>query len=277
MLKGQPINFVAEGSRLTFIKQTRKGSGNYNSGTQVLRAKGLYLCSCGKEVELIIAAVKNGSTKSCGCLHRENTSKSNKKHGLGRSPLYPVYKSIIQRCTNPNNPAYPLYGGAGVIMCELWRNSFKEFHDWCLSNGWERGMQVDKDAIPKKIGIPALLYSPETCSILTSKENANHKRNNRPITFNGETKNLCQWADELKISHCVIQNRLRKGWPMKDVLSPLKNIHTSNRVDDEIREKAKQLHMIGCSNIKIGIELGIDRSTVSRIINKKGYYSCHYL
>lgn len=35
----------------------------------------LYQCSCGKQVVLREYAVKNGNTKSCGCLRKENAKK----------------------------------------------------------------------------------------------------------------------------------------------------------------------------------------------------------
>ena len=37
----------------------------------------LCLCTCGKEVEVRTSNLKSGTTKSCGCLHSENTRKSN--------------------------------------------------------------------------------------------------------------------------------------------------------------------------------------------------------
>jgi hypothetical protein len=31
------------------------------------------------------------------------------------------------RCTNPNAEKYPKYGGAGVLICDRWLNSFENF------------------------------------------------------------------------------------------------------------------------------------------------------
>lgn len=41
--------------------------------------KYLCRCSCGKTTKVRAAALKNGGTKSCGCLQRENASKSAKE------------------------------------------------------------------------------------------------------------------------------------------------------------------------------------------------------
>jgi hypothetical protein len=54
------------------------------------------------------------------------------RHGYGspnpakRAPEYKVWSGLNQRCTNPNNPRYKYYGGAGVMVCERWR-SFENF------------------------------------------------------------------------------------------------------------------------------------------------------
>jgi hypothetical protein len=34
---------------------------------------------------------------------------------------------MIQRCTNPDHPAYHLYGGRGISICERWLSSFTDF------------------------------------------------------------------------------------------------------------------------------------------------------
>jgi lambda repressor-like predicted transcriptional regulator len=40
-----------------------------------------------------------------------------------------------------------------------------------------------------------------------------------PLTFNGQTKGLTQWANELGISQTALSNRLSRGWPLERALS----------------------------------------------------------
>lgn len=42
-------------------------------------------------------------------------------HGKSKTPTYYSWDSMIQRCTNPNSPAWPYYGGRGITVCERWR------------------------------------------------------------------------------------------------------------------------------------------------------------
>lgn len=47
-------------------------------------------------------------------------------HGMRHSPTYDSWTSMLQRCTNPNNPSWAHYGGRGITVCERWL-SFENF------------------------------------------------------------------------------------------------------------------------------------------------------
>src|SRR2546427_1038477 len=83
---------------------------------------------------------------------RESRSKEMTKHGhcgqrvSGRqqppSPTYRSWYSLTARCTNPNTPDYPRYGGRGITVCERWREDFRNF----LADMGERpaGTSIDR-------------------------------------------------------------------------------------------------------------------------------------
>jgi hypothetical protein len=91
-------------------------------------------CDCGEIREIYASSLRNGRTKSCGCLQRESTQTESHraaatKHGhcVGsgvRSPEMRSYHNAHQRCTNPNNKNYRDYGGRGI---EFRFQSFTEF------------------------------------------------------------------------------------------------------------------------------------------------------
>ena len=66
---------------------------------------------------------------------------SNKRLGLSKHPLYRAWAGMVNRCTNPNNSHYHLYGGRGIKVCDRWR-TFKNF----LDDMGERpeGMSLDR-------------------------------------------------------------------------------------------------------------------------------------
>ena len=210
-----PIDFVPVGSFLSFLEITKAGTHNTS-------AKALYRCEkCGTIKEIAVSNVKRGSTKSCGCYSSDYTSRT--KHGLCKHPLYNIWHHIKMRCHNPKDGFYKHYGAKGVKMCDEWMNNPEKFIKWALNSGWTNELYIDKDIIPFKLGIPALLYSPEMCSIVTREENDQYRRHNVFLEFNGERLTIAQWSRKTGIKHNYISNRISKGWSVADALTvPIK-------------------------------------------------------
>lgn len=212
----KPIDFVPVNSLLMFQYQTTQGE--YKDKKIVQYTKAIYLCKCGKTKELVVNLVKRGFVKSCGCFGSKKSSELMTTHGLSKHPLFFVWVDMNTRCNNPNCTAYKWYGGRGVYICEEWQD-FKCFYDWAINNGWKKGLRLDKDSIPKRLGIPALCYGPDTCCFLTHKENCNSRKSNHPITFNGVTKNMTQWEKDLGYPKDLIYSRLKRKWSIEKTLT----------------------------------------------------------
>lgn len=103
-------------------------------------------------------------------------------------------------------------------MCDEWRNSFKSFYDWCILNGWSSGLQIDKDAKSDKLGIIPI-YSPDTCTIMSGKENSRKKRTSILLTLNGETNNITDWATFLGVKRGTLYDRVALGWTDEKILT----------------------------------------------------------
>lgn len=154
-------------------------------------------------------------------------------HGFSAHPLYRVWENIYSRCYNPRNKKYPIYGGRGVKVCEEWLKDRSTFIKWAIANGWQKGLQVDKDIIAQKMGIPALLYSPEFCSIVTPGQNSEIKSNCRIIEVNGVSKTITQWGKLLGRDERIILRRIKRGWsieraatePLISILTPVIRIN----------------------------------------------------
>ena len=92
-------------------------------------------CDCGGSKIARGNHLREGSTKSCGCLERENRLVINKTHGGACDRLYGVWLGIRKRCFNPNEPAFHNYGGRGITVCSEWSN-YKTFSDWAMNSGY---------------------------------------------------------------------------------------------------------------------------------------------
>lgn len=90
--------------------------------------------------------------------------------------LYRVWDGIIQRCCNPNAKNYHNYGGRGISVCNEWRNDFSVFEEYCVSNGWRDGLQIDRVDNDGN-------YCPGNIRFVTQTENLRNKRTNHTITI----------------------------------------------------------------------------------------------
>lgn len=141
---------------------------------------------------------------------RENTWK--KKHGLTDTRLYNVWLNMKQRCYNPKNPKYVLYGGKGIVIDDRWKNDFVGFMEWALSHGYRVGLTIDRVDSAKN-------YCPENCrwvDVMTQNHNTNRNIN---ITFGGKMMCLSEWARALKINRNTLRARLDKGWSVEKALT----------------------------------------------------------
>lgn len=118
-----------------------------------------FRCNCGRLFVGKINAVKVGHKSSCGCKRDGRPT-----HGLSRHPLYRKWSGMITRTTNSNEECYHRYGGRGIKVCDEWRNDFKNFYDWAISNGYKDGLTIDRIDVNGN-------YEPSNCQWLTMREN----------------------------------------------------------------------------------------------------------
>lgn len=161
------------------------------------------ICSCGSECVTQQSCLRNGSTKSCGCLHDELCKNRATKHGKHGTRLYKTWRNMVTRCYNANNQRYKDYGGRGITICEEWKHDFQAFYDWSIANGYSDNLTIER--IDNNGN-----YEPSNCTWITKKEQNNNKRSNHLITYNGKTQNMRLWADELGIKYQVLNCRINK-------------------------------------------------------------------
>lgn len=139
-----------------------------------------------------------------------------RRHGLGRKHklLYSKWQGMKNRCYRKNSKGdymYKEYGGRGIFVCKSWKHDFKEFCDWCLNNGWEPGLEIDR--IDNDRG-----YAPWNCRFVTREQNCNNTRTNHKLTIFGETKTIAEWLRDNRCKAKSFRNRIHKGWDAKKAL-----------------------------------------------------------
>lgn len=174
-----------------------------------------WICQCSCENKTIVEVSRTnlikGKTKSCGCLKHRG-------HHLCDTRLYSIWIDMKQRCSNPNSKAYKNYGGRGIKVCNEWRDNFINFYNWATSNGYNDKLEIDRINNDDD-------YSPNNCKWITHQEQQLNKRNNKMITYNGITKPLKSWTDELGIDYHKTLCRLWIGWSIEDAFNSTSEEH----------------------------------------------------
>lgn len=186
-------------------------------------------CECGSERIVHQTSLRAGTTKSCGCLHtedliRRNTIHGHKKNGI-ISPEYTLWLNIKQRCFNPKNKDYAIYGGRGIVLCDAWRDDFTAF----LAGVGPKPIcdkRMSLDRINSDLG-----YEPGNVRWVDDITQARNKHNNHLLTFCNRTQTLTEWSIESGVKFDTIRQRIiAYNWSIKDsLLKPVGKLLTSGQ------------------------------------------------
>lgn len=168
-------------------------------------------CDCGNIVAVRGYSLRSGNTQSCGCLQKDKNIELRTIHGMAKTRIYNIWQSMKERCSNPLNHCYKNYGGRGIKVCSEWQK-FEPFYEWATNNNYSDKLTIDRIDVNGD-------YEPSNCRWITIKEQQSNTRRNHYITFNGETKTLKQWAEQLGICHTTLLERLERWHSIKDALT----------------------------------------------------------
>ncbi len=178
------------------------------------------ICDCGKQTVVRGGDLRHGTTKSCGCLSREVSSRKATKHGHARenggSREYHSWQSMHRRCCRPEHRYWKYYGGRGIKIYPPWHSSNPDGFSNFLSDMGQRPPGKCLDRIDNDDH-----YSPSNCRWSTPLEQQRNRRGNVHLTAFGETKILSEWADDPRCSVLsgTIARRITAEWTPEDSVS----------------------------------------------------------
>lgn len=114
------------------------------------------LCDCGNTIINLSNRLLTGNSSTCGCRNG---------HGMRYTRLYRTWINMKVRCSDPKSDSYRYYGGKGIKVCDEWVNSFQNFMDWAMNNGYSDNLTIDRKDSSKN-------YCPENCQFLTLAQNS---------------------------------------------------------------------------------------------------------
>lgn len=136
---------------------------------------------------------------------------------MSDTATYKSWANMLQRCSNPNNPAYADYGGRGISCCVRWE-SFTNF----LADMGIKPNGLTLERIDNEGG-----YNVENCCWATRTEQNQNRRSRRMLTHGGETLRISEWATRLGIREPKLRERLDRGWPIDVALTLAPSKHNS--------------------------------------------------
>ena len=133
------------------------------------------------------------------------------KKRKGNTKLYNVYYGIKRRCLDKKWNLYKDYGGRGIEICDEWKNSYQCFKTWAIENGYKEGLSIERINNNGN-------YEPSNCKWATPKEQANNRRSNRKIYYEGKLYNVTSLAETLHINSNTLFTQLNRGWTIQRII-----------------------------------------------------------
>jgi len=154
----------------------------YIIGTHKKPARYLVKCICGKQYGVMAYRLIGNKTKRCKqCANEVLSERCKEKYGYAilipdnklRFMWLNRYKTMVQRCYNPNRNCYSDYGGRGIKVCERWHDRMAFLEDIVKMSGWtNKKLQLDRTNNDGP-------YSPENCKIVSASENCLNRRTSK--------------------------------------------------------------------------------------------------
>lgn len=180
--------------------------------------KGHFLCrcDCGVSRRIRRADLTRGKTRMC---RQCSVSVTNQTHGMHESPEYSSWSHMIQRCHNPNSKDYVNYGGRGIEVHQLWRDSFEAFFMYL-------GPKPTADYTIERIDTNGN-YAPGNVRWATRAEQTLNQRSNVWLEIDGETKAVSEWSRDPRcpVSQFTIHKRLSRGWEARRAVFEPSQVH----------------------------------------------------
>ena len=140
-------------------------------------------------------------------------------HGESNTRLYNIWECMKTRCYNKHHIKYHNYGGRGISICDSWKNSYINFRDWALMNGYNENLTIDRINVNGN-------YEPSNCQWITHAEQQKNRRTTKSKFDSRYTlPEIYELAKQNNISKSTVYMRLKRGWSLNKAISSPKKVN----------------------------------------------------
>lgn len=163
------------------------------------------VCKCGSIKDVRVMHLTRGRVTSCGCNLKKINGESSSIYGK-------LWKSINTRIRE-NHTERHLYFDKGIKICDEWINDFSKFKQFCIENGYKKGLYIDR--INGNKG-----YQSDNCRFVTPMESANNASDVLTFDYKGNKYTIRDLINKYRpnINRDTIYSRLKRGWSVEDAL-----------------------------------------------------------
>lgn len=200
----------------------------------------LVQCDCGSppfEARAVaLSAKKNPQPKMCFDCGRKLTGEKTRTHGMAgrggkRHPLYSVWNTMKQRCSNPNASGFEDYGNKNITVCDEWL-SFEGFLAWSIKTDYihyedyKEKLTVERKDLDKG-------YCPDNCCWAPYTVQNNNKSDTIRIKMPDGSELTLKEAVRRSgtlVTYQTVRTRMKKGSSFEKAVSdPPQNDHAKKK------------------------------------------------
>lgn len=143
---------------------------------------------------------------------------NHRKHGGAGTRLYNIWKTMRQRCYNPQNGKFKVYGARGITICDEW-SDFVVFRRWALESGYNKNLTIDRIDVDGN-------YEPSNCQWADNNQQANNKTNNVIINYKGEIFTMSEFCKENNLNYKLFSKYRKSGLSIDKLINKTRKYGT---------------------------------------------------
>lgn len=155
-----------------------------------------------------------------------------------KHPLYNVWRSMRDRCQNPNSKPFADYGGRGIKICERWSDFYAFIGDMGPRPYGHSLDRIDNNGN----------YEPSNCRWADRRTQQMNRRTAVFVEIEGNKYRAIELAESIGAKTDTIVKRAARGMSLDDVLSKKKHVFVEGLALGGKASGAKMLARTHCSN-----------------------------